>query len=254
MLFTGFMLAGFFFLFAPQCLTDKLQFTFTRFFQGPLRRFRDIALVAGKQQFPSNVVSHSEYIKLRNHLANNIQWLRQERQKVEELSGLRDRAVWKGVNFVLADIITAVTNRSRNEFIINRGKEDGLAKGQFALSQSSIIGTVSDLDSHTARVQLFTDPGSKIAAKIGESNIRCIMQGNGNSSAKIQLLTIKHKIKTGDLVYVPKKTGFLDVPMIAATVTECKIDDENPLLWDITVKPVCDIQRLDSLAVIVMNP
>ena len=34
----------------------------------------------------------------------------------------------------------------------------------------------------------------------------------------------------------------------------CKSNDENPLLWDITVKPACDIKTLTDVAVIVMNP
>ncbi|GAF84958.1 unnamed protein product [marine sediment metagenome] len=180
--------------------------------------------------------------------------LHQERQKLEKLSGLYDRFVWEGVNFVLADVITAFIDGSRSEFIINRGINDGLAKGQLVLGHYSIIGTISDLDSRTARVRLVTDPTSKIAVKIAELNVGGIMQGNGNNSAKIQLLPIKHKIKIGDIVYVRKKPGFLDTSMIVATVAQCKRDGENALLWDITVKPACDIQRLNNVAVIIMNP
>jgi hypothetical protein len=41
--------------------------------------------------------------------------------------------------------------------------------------------------------------------------------------------------------------------MIIGKVAECKRDDENPSLWDITVEPACDIERLNDVAVIVMN-
>jgi len=101
---------------------------------------------------------------------------------------------------------------------------------------------------------LITDPTSKIAVKIAELNVDRLMQGNGKNSAKVQLLSIKHKVKTGDIVYAGKKPGFLDAPMIIGTVVQCKRDDENPSLWDITVKPACDIERLNGVAVIVMNP
>ena len=80
------------------------------------------------------------------------------------------------------------------------------------------------------------------------------MQGSGNNSAKIQLLQMEHKVKVGDGIYVSKKAGFLDAPMIIGKVAQCKRDDENPSLWDITVKPVCDIQRLTGVAVIIINP
>ncbi len=252
MLFTWFMLAGFIFLFAPQKLTNKFQFAFARIFRWPLSTGRSISLSAHTQQSLTDVVSRSKYNKLRNHLANVTQWLHQERQKVEKLSGLRDRSVWKGANFVSADIITF--SDGSNKLIINRGENDGLSKGQFVLGDNSIIGTISDVDHRTARVKLVTDPGSKITVRIAELNINRLMQGNGNNSAKIQLLSRKHKIKIGDLVYARKKPGFLDIPMIVGIVIQCEEDNENPLLWDITVKPACDIEKLNSVAVVVMNP
>ena len=253
-MFTCLMLAGLIFLFVPQSLASKFQFAFVHFFRGPLSICRNFTLFAPKHQSFTDVVSRSKYTKLRNHLANNIQLLQQEHQKVKKLSGLYDRFAWKGVNFVLADVITAFIDESRGEFIINRGKNDGLAKGQFVLNHFSIIGTVSDFDSRTARVQLVTDPKSQIAVEIAELNVGGIMQGNGSDSAKIQLLPTKYKIKIGNIVYARKNPGLLDIPMIVGTVSQCKRDDENPLLWDITVKPACDIGKLSSVAVVIMNP
>ncbi len=252
-LFTVFMLAGVFFLFAPADITSKLQFAFAHLFQRPLSKSRDVTLAANKQQSFANVVSLSEYLKLRNHLANNIQWLHQVHQKAEKLSGIRSRTPWEGVNFVLADIIAGSTNGSQNEFIINRGQDDGLAKGHFVLSHHSIIGTISNLDSRTARVQLLTDPASQTAVTIGKLSVRGIMQGNGNCSAKIQLLPTKYEIKMGDIVYVQKKPGLLDVSVIAGTISECKPNDENPLLWDMSVEPACNTRKICDVAVVVID-
>ena len=81
-----------------------------------------------------------------------------------------------------------------------------------------------------------------------------IMQGNGNSSAKVQLVSANYKIKIGDIVYAQKKPGFLGTPVIVGTLAQCKSNDENPLVWDITVKPACDIESLADVAIIVMNP
>jgi hypothetical protein len=53
--------------------------------------------------------------------------------------------------------------------------------------------------------------------------------------------------------YVQKRPGFLGTPVIVGMVTECESSKEDPLLWDITVKPACDISDLTEVAVIVMN-
>lgn len=257
-LFSCFMLAGFIFLWSSQKLTDRFQFAFARIFRWPLTVSREIwlfrpPLVVWRQRSLTDVVSRGQYNRLRNHLANVIEWLKQEREKVQKLSGLRDRPAWKGVNFVLAEVIT-FSGESCNKLIINRGRNDGLAKGQFVMSDESIIGRICDVDSRAARVKLITDPTSKIAVKIAGCGAGRIMQGSGNCSAKIRFLPVEHKIKVGDVVYACKAPGFLDTPVIVGTVVQCRKDEENPLVWDIIVKPACDIKTVNEVAVIVMNP
>jgi cell shape-determining protein MreC len=101
---------------------------------------------------------------------------------------------------------------------------------------------------------LFTDPASRIAVRIGNVKIDRIMKGVGNNMAKIRLLPTKYNVRSGDRVFAQKKPGFLDAPMIIGTVETCKPDDQNPSVWDITVKPASDIDKLESVTGIIMNP
>ena len=256
MLFTWLMLVGFIFLFAPQRLTNNFQSTFAHIFRWPLSMGRSVSLSARVRQLPLDVVPRSQYNKLQNHLANVTKWLNQEREKVEKLSGLRNRGIWKGANLVLADVITASMGGSNTELIINRGEEDGLSKGQFILGENSVIGTVSAVSPRTANVRLITDSKSKMAVKISGLDISRLMQGDGKDCAKIQLLPYRkeYKVKVGDVVYACKAPGFLSSETIAGRVAGCKRDDEDPSVWDITVKPVCDIERLNDVVVIIINP
>ncbi len=248
MLFTWFMLGGLIFFFAPQNLTSQFQFAFAHIFRWPLSASRTISLAARTQPQPTDVVSRMKYNQLQNHLANLTEELNQEQQKVKELSRLRNRRPLEGAGLMLAEIITS----SAGELIINRGQNDGLQKGQFALGDNSIIGTISEVSPRTAKVELITGTKSNIAAEIG--GLKTVIQGDGKNSVKVLLVSIKHKVKIGDNVYACKKPGLLDTPMIIGTVSQCKRDDKNPLLWDITVKPSCEIERLTSVAVIIMNP
>lgn len=258
-LFISLFLTGLIFLFAPQKITSKFQFAFARVLYRPLSIGRDISLstcgiMASAEGSPQDVVSRTRYNKLHNRLANMTEWLKQERQKVEALSGLRNRTVWQGVKFVLADIITLVNDKLHSELIINRGSEDGLAVNQYVMADESVIGTICKVDSRTARVQLITDPASQIAVKIEGLNKDRILQGTGDNCAKVKLLPTKYKVEVDEVVYAQKKPGFLSTPIIAGTVTQCESNKDNPLLWDITVKPTCDIANLTEVSVIVINP
>jgi cell shape-determining protein MreC len=150
----------------------------------------------------------------------------------------------EGARLVPAQVIRASTGGSQSGFIINRGISDGIAKGQ----------TICDVGGREAHVRLFTHPASRIEVVIARLDIDRVMAGNAGNSAKIPMVPVEHKIKVGDNVFARSKPGLLDAPIIIGRVAECKKDDQKPLLWDITIKPACDIERLENVAVIIMNP
>jgi rod shape-determining protein MreC len=255
MVFTWTMLAGLIFLFAPQSMTSKFQFAFARIFNWPLSIGRNFTLLARTQDSPSDVVPRFEYNKLENHLSNLTKLLEQEHQKVERLSGLRSKFGLEGAKLVCADVITAILEGPRNELMLNRGQDDGLAKGQFVLGVNNVIGVISEITPKQAKVKLFTDKTSSIEADV--AGLKTVLKGNGSNCAKVPLMSLEHrkdKIKTGDVVYACKKPGLLEVPIMIGKVTNCKRDDQKPMLLDITVQPSCDVAELTSVDVITMNP
>ena len=250
MLFTWCMLGGFILLLSPGSLTSKLPLAFARIFGFPLRVGRSISLSVNSQQ-PGPGGADGMEVQYQNYIANLEAELEQERRKMEKLSGLRSRRPLEGANLVFADVIKASVSGFQSELIINRGRRDGLARGQFVLGDNSIIGTVATVDTSTASVRLITDPASRIEVTIADTSR--IMQGAGGNSAKVEMLSTEHKIKLGQRVYAKKKPGLLDVATIAGKVSQCKVDGAQPLLWDVTVAPACNMETLSSVAVIIMN-
>ena len=251
MLITWFMLTGFIFLFAPQDLTSKFQLAFVHVFRWPLSIGGDLALTAQTQQPIAGAVSRSE-TQYRNYIANLEETLAQERKKSQKLYELYNTHVWEGTDFALADVITATVDGSRNELTIDCRKTTGLAKGQFVLGDECIIGTISDVfpQISKATVKLVTDPTSITPVKIAD--LKGFMKGSGNNSAKIDM--VKNKVEVGESIFALKKPGFLDAPMIVGKVSECNRNQKNPSLWDITVVPACNMEQLEDVAVIIMNP
>lgn len=255
MLFTWCMLAGLILLLAPPSITNKFRFTFTRIFRWPIKVGNDFSLATSQKEPFIGRLSRSEE-QYRNQIADLQQQLKQAYQRIEQLSGIRNRFPLTKNNLAPADIMTKKLNDSEGELIINRGQNDGLKTGQFVMADYSIIGTISDVDSGTARVKLLSDKTSSIAVTIGDSNVPRILHGIGNNQAKItpQISATNKIISLGDKVFTKRKPGFLNVPMITGIVTQCKRDDKEPSVWDITVQPACDIAKIDDVTVIIMNP
>jgi rod shape-determining protein MreC len=254
MLFVWFMLGGLILLFSPRAVTNSLQFAFARFFRWPLSIGRNMPLSARTELPLQNDFSRKER-QYQNYIANLEEELYQKNQMVQQLAGMRTRLHGlEGAKLVPADIITASAEGQRNELIINRGSDDGLTKDLFVIGDNSAIGTITDLAARTAKVRLFSDVSSTVPVNIAGLEVNMLMQGSGGNTARIKLVPVKHKIKVGDKVMVRRKPGYLDISMIGGTVQQCKRDDKNPAIWDITVKPVCDIAKLNNVAVIVANP
>lgn len=248
------MLVGLIFLFAPQSLTNRFQFTFARIFRWPLSIGRNIPLLVRADKPPQDATGRRE-ARYQNYIAYLEEQLRQKQQTVEALSGLRSRFhALEGAKLVPADVITRSSTGLNNELLINRGSDDGLAADMFVMGDNSVIGTICDVAARTGRVKLFTDVSLVTQVRVGKLQVDMLMQGAGNNSARIRLIPVKHRVNPGDFVFAKARPGFLDGPMIVGTVEQCRRDDDNPSLWDITVRPVCDMERLSSVAVVVMNP
>ncbi len=249
-----FMLGGLILLFSPQTVTSKFQFAFARLFRWPLSVGRQMPLSAKTETPIENDTSRKE-IQYQNYIANLEEELRQKNNTIQQLTGLRTRLrALEGAKLVAADIITASVEGRRGELIINRGSDDGLEKNLFVLGDNSVIGTITELAARTAKVRLFSDASSTVAVNIAGLEVNMLMQGDGANTARIKMVPVKHKIKEGDTVLLRGKAGYLDIAMVCGKITQCKRDNKNPALWDITVKPVCDIARLNNVAVIIMNP
>ena len=253
-LLTCFVLIGFILLLLPQSTTNKFNFAFIRLFSFCLN------IGANPSGYPAvNAHSGSQFVDRRTH--NNL-WIAyanlqedffQEHKQLEKLAGLRIALPSPGTNLVPGQ----VTGKREHEIIINRGSSDGLAKGQYVLGYNSIIGIVAEVSSNLSRVRLITSPASEIPVRIAldedDIYIHPIMTGTGTNHAKMKVKRTFNNIKEGYRVYAAQKTGFLETPRIIGKISECVIDENNPVMWDIAVEPACDLDNIADITVIVIK-
>lgn len=250
MLFTWLLLGSLILLLVPQNVTNKFQFAFTRVFHWPLSLGRTISLSARVPQNEQHFIARREHERLQVHLVNLQAELQQTRQKLDEVAGLRLRHGLQGAAFVPADVVTATIGTLRCELTINRGQDDGVREGQAVLVDNCVIGTVTGVSSRNATVRLVTDRESKIPVKIGGE--KRFMHGCGGNLAKVPLVVTKVEVGLG--MMTKESAGFVDTSFCVGKVVKLDKNTESPLLWDLMVQPICDLEKLTSVTVIVMNP
>lgn len=260
-LFACGILLGIIFLFlVPRETTGQFQLTYARVFRWPLTlgggtvRILTTTTTEGQYVSPKDYKDLSKaYQEARNESANLQEQLRQANKQVELLTKLQAMPGLSHMQTIPAKITMLV----QDELTISRGRDSGVAVGQYVLSLTEarlenqcVIGVVSAVDGKGAKVKLFTDPASRLPVSIDGLNVPKRMDGRGGGTAKIGLVPTTHTIRQGDVVYAQAKRGALDAPTIVAEVTQCKKDPDNPHVWDIAVRPVCDFATLTDVVVL----
>ncbi|RKY11747.1 MAG: hypothetical protein DRP65_03385 [Planctomycetota bacterium] len=256
-LFTWLLTAGLVLLLLPQSVTKGVNFLFARLFNPVLSVGRSTGPPIFKPA-SADFVTRAEYNRLQAAYDNLRAALITEHQRYEKLAGIRSSLPKPGPKLVLADVMNVSMGGLRRELIINKGTTDGLKPGQYVLGGNGIVGTVSETAQATARVRLITDAGSKIKVAIWQADkkkyIYARMDGEGTDLAKMPFISREYKIRRGDTVYAAAKAGFLESPIVVGRIAQVKPDEKEPLLWDITVEPVQNVELLERVAVIATEP
>jgi len=268
MLFTWGMVIGLVFLFAvPQKASDRMQLTYARVFRWPLAAGHGLTLAARPVATPQGVTAeeYKNQQEIQTLVANLQAKLLETQRQNQILTKLQD----KFGNEAPATLLAPITSRTdQGELFISRGKDHGLAVGQFVLSpgdqdvvdpSASVIGVISSVDAKMAKIRLVTAPvdpkasgDPRITVSIGNLGIRLFLEGRGQNKARIPLVKADYgkDIRQGDPVYVQRSQG-LEAPVIMGRIAQCLRSQDDPMFLDITVEPVCDVAGLREVAVVV---
>jgi rod shape-determining protein MreC len=258
-LFAGLLIVGFVLLLLDQNITKGLNFLFLKLFNPILSMGRSTTLEFSTLTPPSaDFVTRDEYNKLLAEYDNVWAVLRAEHERYEKLARIRTGLPRPGPKLVLAEVRDVSVSGLKQELVINKGQADKLKVGQYILGKNSIIGMINETSETWSRIRLLTDVGASIEVGIWNEKkkeyIRGQMVGNGRDSGEIPLISRAHKINVGDTVYAAARAGLLETSVVIGKVTKINPDEKRPLLWDITVKPIQDAQRLSYVAVVVAEP
>ena len=86
-------------------------------------------------------------------------------------------------SMTLAGVITKDYGTWTNTFTIDKGSEEGMAVNMAVVVPSGVVGFITDVYPHSARVQTILDPRSAVGILVQrpESRLSGVVKGNGNT-------------------------------------------------------------------------
>ena len=183
-------------------------------------------------------------------LQTEIISLKQQIDETRILSALVDFArVNPEYRYVAATVIGRDPSPFLQYAIINRGSDDGLRRGMPVVTQQGLVGRIAAVTAGAARIQLITDPGSKINVRIQPSGAGAVLQGEITGDVSLDMIPQSANVQTGDLVLTSGLGGSYPPDVLIGQVTGVRSRD-NDLFQSASVQPVVDFSQLDIVLVI----
>ncbi|GEM75953.1 rod shape-determining protein MreC [Vibrio sagamiensis] len=190
-----------------------------------------------------------EVLRLKSELILLEQY-KEENQRLRKLLGssfVRDEKK------VVTEVMSVDTSPYQHQVVIDKGQIDGVYIGQPVINEKGIVGQVTFVAAHNARVLLLTDAKNAIPVQVIRNDIRVIASGNGELD-KIQLehIPTSTDIQAGDLLVTSGLGGIYPEGYPVATVMNVSHDTRQEFA-SIVAQPVVEFDRLRYLLLIWPN-
>lgn len=146
-------------------------------------------------------------------------------------------------HFVTANVIADTSGSFTRSVLLDRGTEDGVNRGQLAMSGEAIVGRIVEAGRHSARLLLLTDISSRVPVLLQDQRARAILGGDNTDTPKLLFLPSDTEAKEGEWVVTSGYGGGVPSGIPVGVVT----GGDNGAL---SVRPFADFARLEHVRVV----
>ncbi|MBI2022122.1 rod shape-determining protein MreC [Candidatus Daviesbacteria bacterium] len=135
--------------------------------------------------------------------------------------------------------------------LLDKGSEDGIILNQTVIYKDNYLGEIKEVSPKKSKVQLPSDPDSKVAVFVADANGKAkgILVGLFGSDMLIDKVLHQEPLSKNDLVYTEGTEGKMPRGLIVGQISEV-LQKENEVFKQAKVRPVFDITNLDIVFVI----
>jgi rod shape-determining protein MreC len=151
---------------------------------------------------------------------------------------------------VAADVIGWDISNFARALTINKGERDGVAAGMPVETERGLVGRVVQVAPHSAKVQLLTDPGSAVNARLGASRATGVVQGQLGSTLVMKWIEQDISISENELVMTSGLGGNFPPDLVIGRVI--RVEQSTSELFQVAdVRPAADLEQVEIVQVIV---
>jgi rod shape-determining protein MreC len=161
-----------------------------------------------------------------------------------------------GIQTVAAEVIassmasTSNPGENSNAISIDKGSDDGLTSDLAILTPEGVVGKILTVFPHNAQVLLLTDPASGVGVSLTQSRVQGILKGGNDGFCGLHYVMNEEVVNRGETV---ESSGLDQVYPKGLPVGTVVSVSEGSIYKTITVKPAVDLNRLETVLVLLKS-
>lgn len=160
---------------------------------------------------------------------------------------------------VSADVVSYDTTPGRSSIAVAAGRRDGLSGGEVVAAGGAVVGTVTEAGPFYSRVRLLTDPATSLPVRSMRTRQLYVLRGKDGVRCVLEMADRDQDVRRGDiLLTTPTLKAGAEEPLAPpglplARVVSVQADSTRPLSQKVDLRPVVDLERLETVLVLVRN-
>lgn len=181
--------------------------------------------------------------------------LKIDQTELEDLRGLLSLdKKYTDYTKVGARVISNGSNNWYQNFVINKGSDDGIKENMNVLAGSGLVGIVTEVGKNYAKVRSIISDGSSVSAMSVATSDTCVVKGNPQRMEEkgyidVSFISKDAEMKAGDELVTSHISSRYLPGLLIGNVRDITIDSTN-LTKSAHVTPVVDFQHIKQVLVI----
>jgi len=208
---------------------------------------RPLGAAAGLFERARGIVTmYQDNLRLEQENARLLQW-QQIALKLSadnrELRRLVKAVPETSVSYLTARVIAGSGGGYVRTVMVNAGSDQGLARGQAAITGSGLVGRLTEVGTRAGRILLITDLNSRIPVVVERSHTKAVLAGDNSERPRLLYAGNSDAITLGDRI-VTSGDGGVFPPGLPVGVVSAP-DPGGP-----RVEPYVELSQLDSVLIV----
>ncbi len=147
------------------------------------------------------------------------------------------------ISFVTARVIADSGGAYARSLMVNAGRDNGVTRGQAAMTGEGLVGRVAEVGNRAARILLMTDLNSRVPVVVDGTRQRAILAGDNSARPSLRYVDSGGTIRIGDRIVTSGQGGVFPPGLPVGVVVS--VDSEGA-----RVEPSAALSRVDYLRLV----